>query len=118
MSEPTKGEGEENLGEQLEGDIEKTVNEAQTRFNKVSHIIQMNLWSRYGQEKITAAILVAERSAEVAGNLPVESTHLEGYEVYLSLLEKRMKEVIKAMSGSVGSLGGRNETLMTKSDVS
>lgn len=41
---------------------------------------------------------MAEKSSDVAGNLPVQSTHLEGYEVHLSLQEKRMKEVIKVMS--------------------
>ncbi|KAM9764604.1 uncharacterized protein ACNS7B_019486 [Menidia menidia] len=96
LAEATKEEV--GLGEQLESDIEKTVDEAETKFKEVRGIIQKNLWSRYGQEEVTAAILVAERSAEVAGNLPVQSIHLEGYKVHLSLLEKRMKEVIKAMS--------------------
>lgn len=93
-----KKEEEVGLGEQLEGDIERTVDEAETKFQEVNPIIQKNLWSRYGEEEITAAILVAEKSADVAGNLPVQSTHLEGYEVHLNLLERRMKEVIKVMS--------------------
>lgn len=55
------------------------------------------------------AILVAEKSAEAAGNSLVESTHLEGYEVRPSRLGKRMKEVIKIMSAWERWMPGREK---------
>lgn len=48
----------ERLGEALEDDVGKTLDEAETRFKQVSRIFQTNLWSRYGHDKITAAVLV------------------------------------------------------------
>lgn len=103
---------EERLGEALEGDIGKTLDEAETRFKQVSCIFQTNLWSRYGHDKITAAVLVAKKSAEEAGSLPVKRTQLEGYAVHLHLLEKRMMEIIKThvSMGVVDGPGGRQET--------
>lgn len=41
---------------------------------------------------------MAESSVNATANLPVESTHLEGYEVHLSVLGRRVKEAIKMMS--------------------
>lgn len=79
------------LEERLEGNILKTADEAEAKFKEVSQIIQMNLWSRYGREEITGATLMAESSVHATADLPVESTHLEGYEVNLSLLGRRVK---------------------------
>lgn len=44
------------------------------------------------------AILEAEKANDKAADVPVESANLEGYEVHLALLEKRIKEAISVMS--------------------
>ena len=44
------------------------------------------------------AILEAEKANDKAADVPVESANLEGYEVHLVLLDKRIKEAISAMS--------------------
>lgn len=98
LAKTRKEEKEACLGEQQESDIKRTTNEAEARFKEVRDVVQVNLWSRYGQQKLTAAILEAEKCGDVPSNLPVDSTNLEGYEVHLNLLEKRINETTRVMS--------------------
>lgn len=99
LAETTKEEEEEAvIGKQQGGDIENTANETEARFKEGRDIAHANLWSRYGQHELAAAILEAERKGDVAGNLPAESANLEGYEVHLILLEKRINEATMPMS--------------------
>ena len=86
------------LEEKEELDVEGTANEAEARFGEVRRIVQTNLWSRYGQYAITTAIIEGEKACGQAEKLPVESTHLDAYEVHLVLLEKRVNEAARVMS--------------------
>ena len=86
------------LEEKEELDVERTANEAEARFGEVRRIVQTNLWSRYGQYAITTAITEGEKACGRAEKLPVESTHLDAYEMHLTLLEKRINEAARVMS--------------------
>lgn len=89
---------EAGLDEQQEADIDRSVNEGETKLSEVRDIVQTNLWSRYGRSKLLSAILEAEKANDKAANVPVESANLEGYEVHLALLDKRIKEAISTIS--------------------
>lgn len=89
---------EPGLNEQQEADIDRSVNEGETKLAEIRDIVQTNLWSRYGRSELLVAILEAEKANDKAAYVPVESANLEGYEVHLALLDKRIKEAISAMS--------------------
>lgn len=89
---------EAGLDEQQEADIDRSVNEGETKLSEVRDIVQTNLWSRYGRSKLLSAILEAEKANNKAANVTVESANLEGYEVHLALLDKRIKEAISTIS--------------------
>ena len=94
-----KTEDEEaGLDGQQEADINRSVNEGETKLAEIRDIVQTNLWSRYGRSELLVAILEAEKNNDKAAEVPVESANLEGYEVHLTLLEKRIKEAVSAMS--------------------
>ncbi|XP_073670542.1 uncharacterized protein [Paramisgurnus dabryanus] len=94
-----KTENEEaGLNEQQEADIDRSVKEGETKLAEIRTIVQTNLWSRYGESELLVAISEAEKGNDEAADVPVESANLEGYEVHLSLLDKRIKEAISAMS--------------------
>ena len=91
-------EGEAVLEKQQEGDIERTENEAEKKFEEVKDIVRTNLWSRYGKNELKTAIIEAENACDQANNVVVEGTNLECYGVHLTLLEKRIKELTTVMS--------------------
>jgi len=94
-----KTEDEEaSLDEQQEADIDRSVNEGETKLREIKELVQTNLWSRYGKSELLDGILEAEKANDKAADVPVESVNLEGYEVHLALLDKRIKEAISAMS--------------------
>ncbi|XP_054861306.1 uncharacterized protein LOC129347620 [Amphiprion ocellaris] len=94
-----KTENEEaDLDEQQEADIDRSVKEGETKLAEIRDIVQTNLWSRYGKSELDVAILEAEKAADRAAGVTVESSNLEGYGVHLILLDKRVKEAISAMS--------------------
>ncbi|KAG7453669.1 hypothetical protein JOB18_005920 [Solea senegalensis] len=86
------------LDVQQEADIDKSVKEGETKLKEIRDIVQTNLWSKYGGSELPVAILEAEKANDKAADVPVESANLEGYEVHLVLLDKRIKEAISAMS--------------------
>ncbi|KAG7459262.1 hypothetical protein JOB18_007149 [Solea senegalensis] len=86
------------LDELQEADIDKSVKEGETKLEEIRDIVQTNLWSKYGGSELPVAILEAEKANDKAADVPVESANLEGYEVHLVLLDKRIKEAISAMS--------------------
>ncbi|XP_078789161.1 uncharacterized protein LOC144984490 [Oryzias latipes] len=98
LFETTEEESEDILEKALDYDIEKTAVDAEEKFKEVKEIVQKNLWSRYGQYEIEASILEAEKNAEAASGLPIKGMYLEGYEVHMTLLSKKMQEVIRIMS--------------------
>ncbi|KAG7486439.1 hypothetical protein JOB18_031601 [Solea senegalensis] len=79
-------------------DIDKSVKEGEAKLKEIRDIVQTNLWSKYGGSELPVAILEAEKANDKAADVPVESANLEGYEVHLVLLDKRIKEAISAMS--------------------
>nr|XP_055028591.1 uncharacterized protein LOC129417788 [Misgurnus anguillicaudatus] len=89
---------EASLNEQQEADIDRSVKEGETKLAEIRTIVQTNLWSRYGESELLVAISEAEKCNDEAADVAVESANLEGYEVHLSLLDKRIKEAISAMS--------------------
>lgn len=89
---------EAGLDEQQKADIDRSVKEGETKLAEIRDIVQTNLWSRYGRSELLVAILEAEKANDKATDVPVESANLEGYEVHLTLLEKRIKEAISVMS--------------------
>ena len=93
-----KTKEEEVLGEQQESDIERTANEAETKYEEIRDIVQTNLWSRYGKSKLEISIFEAEKACDKANNVPIESINLEGFEVHLNLLEKRTDEATTVTS--------------------
>ncbi|XP_058641724.1 uncharacterized protein LOC131546270 [Onychostoma macrolepis] len=86
------------LDEQQEADLDRSVNEGETKLAEIRNIVQTNLWSRYGRSELLVAILEAEKGNDKAADVAVKSANLEGYEVHLALLDKRIKEAISAMS--------------------
>lgn len=100
LADKTKSEDKEEavLEKQQEGDIERTATEAETKFGEVRDIVQTNLWSRYGESEIEIAILEADKACTETNNVPVQSTNLESYDVFLTLLEKRINEATTVMS--------------------
>lgn len=86
------------LDEQQEADIDRSVKEGETKFAEIRDIVQTTLWPWYGKSELDVAILEAEKATDRAAGVTVESSNLEGYEVRLTLLDKRVKEAISAMS--------------------
>ena len=81
-----------------EADIEKSLKEAETMLAEARDIVQTNLWSRYGKSELDMAIIEAEEANDYAKNIPVVSVNLEAYEVLLTLLDRRLKKAMSAMS--------------------
>ena len=100
IKKPEEEEEEEEvvLEKQQERDIKRTENEAETKFEEVKDTVQTNLWSRYGKNELEMAILEAENAFDQANGVVVESTNVECYEVHLTLLLKRLKELTPVMS--------------------
>lgn len=69
--EANTADGEEaELDKQQEADLEKTINDCETRLDEVRRIVQTNLWSRYGQDELRAAIREAERACDDVAATP------------------------------------------------
>lgn len=91
----TKKDEEPYIEQQEE--IDKTATEAEEKFKLVRETVQDNLWSRYGKQEMSAAILDAEESGQMANDFPVLGMNVEGYEVHMNLLEKRINAVAGTM---------------------
>lgn len=66
--------------------------------SEIRDIVQTNLWSRYAKSELDVAVQEAERANDRTISVPVESANLEGYEVHLAVVEKRIKEAISAIA--------------------
>lgn len=73
-------------------DIDRSVKEGETKLAEIRDIVQTNLWSKYRKSELDVAILEAEKANDKATNVPVESANLEGCEMHLPLLDRRIKE--------------------------
>lgn len=78
-------------------EIDKTAREAEEKFKLAKETVRVHLWSKYGMEEVNAAIQGAEDIGQVVNDLPVLSINVEGYNVHMTLLEKRLKEVTDIM---------------------
>lgn len=89
---------EAELNEQQEADFQAVLKEAEAKLQEIKDTVQTNLWDRYGKNELSMAILQAEAANEKTNNVPVKSANLEGYDMHLSLLDRRIDEAISAMS--------------------
>lgn len=85
------------LSAQQEADFKKTLEDCDTRFEKVNQLVQDHLWKRYGQNEVLAAISAAEKACERTVTIPVDSVAYESYEVQLELLMRLVKEATGAL---------------------
>lgn len=96
--ESNTADGEEaELDQQQEADMEKTINDCGARLDEVREIVLTNLWSRYGQEKLKAAIQEAERACEDAAT-PVSAVYRDGYEMQFTFMRKLVQEATKSLA--------------------
>lgn len=88
---------EASLSAQQETDFKKTLEDCDARFEEVIQLVQDNLWKRYGQNEVLAAISAAEKACERTVTIPVDSAAYESYEVQLELLMRLVKEATGAL---------------------
>lgn len=92
-------DGEEaELNKQQEADLEKTINDCETRLGEVRKIIQTNLWSRYGEGLIETAIQEAEKVCEDVAAIPVTGVNRDGYEMQLTFMKKLVQEATNSQA--------------------
>lgn len=85
------------LDKQQEADLRKTVKDCEMRADKVGQIVQTNLWTRYGEDKMSTAVWEAEKAHDHAERIHVESANYEGYNTQLTFLKKLIKEATEAV---------------------
>ncbi|GAA6097416.1 uncharacterized protein LOC124401004 [Tachysurus ichikawai] len=86
------------LSVQQEADLKKTVEDCNTRFNEVNEIVQDNLWRRYGQDEVLAAVSEAEKVCDRTPSIPVDGVGYDSYEMQLELLMRLVKEATGTLS--------------------
>ncbi len=86
------------LSKQQEADLEKTVNDCEAKLDEVRKIVQTNLWSRYGQDELRAAIKEAERACDNVAATPVSAVNRDGYEMHMVFMEKMVKEATQSLA--------------------
>ncbi|XP_061896161.1 uncharacterized protein LOC133645296 [Entelurus aequoreus] len=86
------------LEKQQEDDIRATIKDAEDKMAEIEDIVQTNLWGRYGKTELKAAISEAEDAIQRAENVAVESNNVEGYDVYLTLLNETVSVTIHTMA--------------------
>lgn len=84
--------GEAELDKQQEADLEKTINDCETRLGEVRRIVQSNLWSRYGGNLMKTAIQEAEKVCEDVAAIPVSGVNRDRYEIQLTFMKKLVQE--------------------------
>ncbi len=75
--------------------ILKRPSDCEAKLDKVQTIVQINLWQRYGQEKLTIGVHEAEEACENSASVPVASVNCEGYELQLIHLEGLVSRAVK-----------------------
>ncbi|XP_049321149.1 uncharacterized protein LOC111193301 [Astyanax mexicanus] len=86
------------LEEQIENDIENTVQECKSRLDEGRKIVQTYLWSKYGEAQLLTAIQEAEKACDDATAIPANGTNCDGYDVQLDIVDKLIIEATKALS--------------------
>ncbi|KAL1249502.1 hypothetical protein QQF64_020507 [Cirrhinus molitorella] len=85
------------LSVQQEADFKKAAEDCNTRFDKVSELVQDNLWKRYGQDEVLAAVFTAEKACDRTTSIPVDSIGYKSYGMQLELLMRMVKEATGAL---------------------
>ncbi|KAL7865745.1 hypothetical protein SRHO_G00109920 [Serrasalmus rhombeus] len=86
------------LEKQQGNDLERTISECEARLEKARRIVQMHLWSKYGEVEMATAIQEAENACDDAAAIHVSSTNCDDFKVQLAFLEKLVKKATKAVS--------------------
>ena len=92
-----EGEGAE-LGKQQQADLEKTLEDCDTRLEEVRRIVQSNLWFRYGEDELKSAIKEAEAACEGAHAISVSAVNKDGYELQLDGAKKLSQDAISSLT--------------------
>lgn len=97
--EANTADGEEpELNKQQEADLEKTINDCETRLDEVRRIVQTNLWSRYGENLIKTGIQEAGNVCEDVAAIPVSGVNRDGYEMQLTFMKKLIQEATNSQA--------------------
>ena len=88
---PEDGE-EPVLDSEQGGDIDKTARAAEVKYAELRDIVQVNLWGKFGEEKLEFSISEAEYSRDQADGVKVKAENLEYFDINVALLEKRITE--------------------------
>ncbi|KAI3352112.1 hypothetical protein L3Q82_020927 [Scortum barcoo] len=92
-------EGEEaKLDAQLQTDIEKTMEDCDTRLEEVRNVVQTNLWSRYGEEELKTAIKEAEAGCDGLRAVAVSAVNKDGYELQFDGVKKLVQDAITSLA--------------------
>lgn len=86
------------LSKQQEADLKKTINECEVKLDEVRQIVQTNLWSCYGQDKLRAAVKEAERACDNVAATPVSAVNRDGYEMQMIFMEKMVNEATQSLA--------------------
>ncbi len=81
-------EGEEvKLDKHQQAELEKTMEECDTRLGEIREAVQSNLWPRYGKEEVDSAIQEAENACDIAQASPITAINRDatGYQLSSSV---------------------------------
>lgn len=84
------------LDKRQEADLEKTIDDCESKLEEVKQIVQSNLWKKYGQDELYTAIQEAEKACNDASDIKVLTVNKSAYEVQLSFVETVIQDSTKS----------------------
>lgn len=91
-------EGEEvKLGKHQQAELERTMEECDTRLGEIREAVQSNLWPRYGKEEVNSAIQEAENACDRAHASPITAINRDGFELQLERAKKLIHDAITSL---------------------